>query len=1040
MPATEQTRYNLGLLHKIFAVSGVVLLVATIWMFAKDHDRSWKRYQETFRDIEVAGARWQEIRAEAERNKEAGDRFKAELLVAQSTAPSQESLGTFLSELSAGGEENTAAAAAVQAAFDELTKAAPPEGGFADEAAESKWRRGAKQKRDALIARMAEPIARARFLEDSLLDQRKMKAANYDAAKSVLDLAIRDNVDLAEPQRNAEKVASELDALTLKYQTAAAHRKALQAALDDITAEERDLQKSLADNTAELHQIAKGLDDREAQWFEGWWFGKKVLEQPIADAFNSPLKIDNLWTDGLTHDMYNFKPVLRYDRCTTCHQAMEKTQRGSATEPLYEPEHELVVRLDTPTPEQLKEIAEEDRRLLDVVYGFQLASRGLLDREDVTINFVRSESRAAQAALVAEGQGVEYLARELVQSSIGEVFADRAAAPIYGLRVADVIVRVNDDLVDSQDDVRQMLLESVAWGEPVRLTVRRGYPHPYQTHPRLDLFVGSGSPHPKQRLGCTVCHEGQGSATDFKWASHYPDSLKEREQWRDEHGWFENHHWIYPMMPDRFNESTCLKCHHDVSELEASDRYPEAPAPSLIAGYNAVRRYGCFGCHEVVGFDGPDNRIGPDLRLEPNYFAAGLQLAFLADQRQAELGRSEAETVADEATADTDAGALDAAAVQLAEQIALLAEAKSLGERLGAATYDDSARRRLKEIVDRDKKLLAEYERAVAAGEEPPAEYVALFPPEAYEAADVLKDDETPGAFRKVGPSLRYIDAKVGAAFLDDWIREPKHFRPSSRMPQFFDLHDHLPGGEVGHTQQLEAAEIKGIRHYLLASSQPFAPVAAGGDAAVVAAIKAADADRGKVQFEIGGCLACHSNQDFPGQGNQGPDLTGLAAKLASEGGDKGPLWLYGWIQNPKRYHARTKMPVVPLKVLPGNEETDPIADVVAYLLSGETEWAPAEGAGQPVDEQGLDAITLMHLEKAFYAAEAEQFLKHGIPAARKDTLKGAEVELVVSDEAFAAGEALSQDQKLQYLGRKTIAKYGCYACHDVPGFEAAKP
>ncbi|MCA9270724.1 MAG: hypothetical protein KDA41_19720, partial [Planctomycetales bacterium] len=40
----------------------------------------------------------------------------------------------------------------------------------------------------------------------------------------------------------------------------------------------------------------------------------------------------------------------------------------------------------------------------------------------------------------------------------------------------------------------------------------------------------------------------------------------------------------------------------------------------------------------------------------------------------------------------------------------------------------------------------------------------------------------------------------------------------------------------------------------------------------------------------------------------------------------------------------------------------------------------------------------------------------------------------------FAAGEALSQDQKLQYLGRKTIAKYGCYACHDVPGFEGAKP
>ena len=31
-------------------------------------------------------------------------------------------------------------------------------------------------------------------------------------------------------------------------------------------------------------------------------------------------------------------------------------------------------------------------------------------------------------------------------------------------------------------------------------------------------------------------------------------------------------------------------------------------------------------------------------------------------------------------------------------------------------------------------------------------------------------------------------------------------------------------------------------------------------------------------------------------------------------------------------------------------------------------------------------------------------------------------------------------DAQLTYIGRKTIGKYGCYACHDIPGFEDAKP
>ena len=78
-------------------------------------------------------------------------------------------------------------------------------------------------------------------------------------------------------------------------------------------------------------------------------------------------------------------------------------------------------------------------------------------------------------------------------------------------------------------------------------------PHPYATHPRLDLFVGSLSPHPVDKFGCTICHQGQGSETAFKWATHTPERLDaSASSGRTTYEWFNNDHWIFPMFPKRF--------------------------------------------------------------------------------------------------------------------------------------------------------------------------------------------------------------------------------------------------------------------------------------------------------------------------------------------------------------------------------------------------------------------------------------------------------------------------------------------------------
>ena len=80
--------------------------------------------------------------------------------------------------------------------------------------------------------------------------------------------------------------------------------------------------------------------------------------------------------------------------------------------------------------------------------------------------------------------------------------------------------------------------------------------------------------------------------------------------------------------------------------------------------------------------------------------------------------------------------------------------------------------------------------------------------PVTHALADALKDVDTPGSFRKVGPSLRHLNTKVDYNWVYNWIRKPTDFRPTTRMPQFREISaaqdrspiniDDLSGHEVG--------------------------------------------------------------------------------------------------------------------------------------------------------------------------------------------------------------------------------------------------
>ncbi len=1042
MPATEKTAIETRTLNLVFGIVAVVMFFATLWLLAADHAREWKDYQRKFQEIE----NWTLVSRDNEQQTEnytlTENALQADVDRAVLTPPSPVDIEGFVAQTASydGISKVDAQVDALKEAYTALTQQLEeidvPHEDYAQLHIHAKSILSA---REDLFAEMDDVIAAVKFVEDGKAADRKFRRADLDAAKSKYDLAVRDGLPTTEKNKLRDSVAlveADVAELTIAFEAANEHRKALEKIKKELQENEASARKQLSIFQSTRAQLQSTLAEKTA-------FGRGLLELPIIDAFGRPLQIDQVWLPNLTLNN-NFRDVARFDRCVTCHQGIDTTAPGSAVDPGYQQQQPMVsVALETPSEPPASDPSGFAEQTTQSLYGFQLSEHGLIQPSDVLVEFVWPRSVAAVA----------------------------------GLQPGDVITHVrvggrNEKLVGNADALRY-LTKQVVWGQPVELTVRRGYPQPYSSHPRLDLFVGSTSPHGKQEMGCTICHEGQGSATEFKWASHTPNDPAEAERWRKEYGWFDNHHWVLPMQPHRFVESSCLKCHHEVTELEPSERFPDPPAPKLTEGYRLVKYYGCFGCHEVNGYDGPDHRVGPDLRSEPNYFAAAQQVAYLLDQ----LPSESEEAVNAAAMSSSDMAQLTLPAIRkLAEDVSYHPEdAMKRRELLGILEKESGRQFAVEELLDdprltssdarkwardlRDNpldtasreeliawieedrsklnpELSVDSHNLIASLKQPP-----LVPSGVLPMISLLKDVEAPGTMRRVGPSLRYVGSKLGSKTLAAWIKRPQDIRPTSKMPAFFGLHDHLKDDPeiLADTLAMEEMEIRAISHYLYERSQPFAY--APPDSMVT---ELPSAERGKVQFEIRGCLACHSHEGTPaGEAMQGPNLSNLAKKINTE---KGREWLRSWLLEPSRYHRRTVMPVMYLDPEPLLDETgspqvnssgvarmtDPAADMASYLLGAD--WAPtADALPEMSDAQSkvLDKLVMDYLKGAFAEKRAEAYLKNGIPERLSGALKGAEVELLGSAD---------ESHRLMYVGRRTISKYGCAGCHDIPGMEAEKP
>jgi cytochrome c2 len=993
MPATEKTWRDQARLHVVFGVSSLLMLGGTIWMLAKDHNREWRRWQVDDRARERWTIEAELAQAEAESTARQDD-LRNQLSAARRARVDASLVRNFKEKVAAENRrlEKPQSDAEFREVDEALTALENAEHD-SDDAAEA---------RENLLDALNDFVLEARRRENELLTEKKFLAADQTAAVSARGLAIGEGRRTAKIEQRIQELSDQVMAKDAALAEAKDYRMALEAVVREIQAEELELDKQLAAIDAELNRLRENMEKNPATPLDapGEWLNRL----PVLDAlYTGNVKLDQIWLPDMKIN-YNFSYVARYDRCIVCHRAIDKTAPGSATEPAYPAiprgERERIVELTTPdespftaadqTSEEASSATEAaatdaSEPTIESVYGLVLTPHGQVKKNAVTVQVVAPHSRGALA----------------------------------GLQMGDVIEEVNGGPVKSLSDAEHYLINEAQWGQPLSVKIGRGLDQPFTSHPRLDLFVGSTSPHKKGEMGCTICHDGQGSATEFKWASHTPDNPQQALDWSRTHGWFDNHHWIFPMTPDRFIESNCLKCHHEVVELEPSERFPEPPAPKLVQGYHLVREFGCYGCHEINGFDGA-NRIGPDLRIEPNYYEVASQIL-------------------------VDPGLSD--------------EEKELAQMVAERPEDAAARTDLRRAIEADSALAAgaakpQADDSAADGDEQPRLTVAT-----HALAAALGDFDAPGSLRRVGPSLRHLASKVQYDWLYSWIRKPADFRPSTRMPQFFLHYEHLnakrkdfpirdaAGNEVKisdreYTARFENIEIRALAEYLLENSQPGFEYIQPPQGIT----EQASAERGRWLFESRGCLACHSHAEFPGiASNQGPDLSRIAAKLNTENGQQ---WLYTWLKDPKSYHTRTVMPNVFLDPITEVDAmgsstgrvSDPAADIAAFLLSVPAEWQPEvpvpRGELSPDEKSALNDLTTVWLSASFPRRRAERFAKDGIDERLATTVKVDEQILVGKYE----DDEDRTNRQLRYVARRSLSRYGCFGCHDIPGYETAKP
>lgn len=609
MPATEETYRSQPTLHVVFAISSIAMTLVIVWMIMADHLRPWKTFQREFHRIEEAKLR----ATEKEKLQEQKAKYQAQI----------QEIDDQVARAQQAEHENAPKLRVLNAELDKVG--------------------GQFEKLDTAKKFQKAELDSQRSLYDGMIERDETREARI----------YRDTV-IVESERKLDTLSKEFEAVDARYKALKAEKETLLGNIDELKKKREGL-------TRDVDRVARTIKQKEEQYFGplAW-----VRSLPGIDLM-PPNKIQQISLPDLTIN-YNFKDVPRYDRCTTCHQGIDRL-------------------------------------------GYETDAHG---------------------------------------KKMSTVFAS------------------HPHLTDGATAL-----------DPRGNVVKAG------------LYLDGNGPHPINSFGCTICHGGQGSGTDFTYASHTPNTLEQKEEWETgKNHWHEIHHWDEPMLPKRFMESSCLKCHHEVTDV------PQAT--KLQAGFDRITKYGCTGCHTIGG----DGAFGPDLTDEravgPNLGHLGSKVSrewtlkwiknphgFRPDSRMPRFyGVSNNDSAADQPKNHAEIHAITHY---------LFATSKPPADFVEPPAKGDPAKG--KELFLQKGCLACHAHRPYEKGEIQVADRNAINPAYHPDPATTFDPSGFPDSVRKYakadyGPNLSNIAAKFkshseGYKWLANWIKAPESYHPKSLMP-----------------------------------------------------------------------------------------------------------------------------------------------------------------------------------------------------------------------------------------------------------------
>jgi cytochrome c2 len=427
--------------------------------------------------------------------------------------------------------------------------------------------------------------------------------------------------------------------------------------------------------------------------------------------------------------------------------------------------------------------------------------------------------------------------------------------------------------------------------------------------------------HNPEVFGCTPCHRGQGPALTAGFA----------------HG-DEDHYWENPLLKGKNVWASCNECHENQSSLKH--------APEFTKAKQLMIESGCHGCHEIAGYTdlakiGPElNRIGHKTTPEwvfrwvknPKDYNPHTRMPnFLFNDEQAE---------------------------------AIAAFLMSINRK---STYSPGTVEWRGGNPDRGKKVV---------------ETVGCLA--CHVVGEHVQVREERGTSYDIAPELTRVGSKVKADWLYDWVKNPRHYNPTTKMPNM----------------RLTDQEAKDVVAYLMGLKDASSPEVPRLDMISEQRIR-----RGEKLVKEYGCYGCHAIEGTEKESRVSVSLSNFGRKKVDEfdfGDTKVPHTWHDWVFSKLR-HSRVfatdrieqKMPVFSF--------TDEEIERLRIFLLAQTKDKPDMRYVQMFDKQQQDIETGRRMAYNYNCQQCHQLEE-----------RGGYIGAILEDAAFMPPPITGEGKKVQ--------------------------